>query len=181
MKSSAKDRNYEKTTRLMERCRQEVGRKGIRRQRTGIPVSDYIRFQDIPEKGICVTSQFENGLCGEIFWYRSGDDIYLVHGNIRPIEQTVWLKMNREGFGEVLHLKLSEDGTCGQSEMIGKEPNAVSPFASVEQFYDDSIWPEYLKGKQPDDGGAKFREIIREIIRLIGTDFRYDLESMQAG
>ena len=24
MKSSAKDRNYEKTTRLMERCRQEV-------------------------------------------------------------------------------------------------------------------------------------------------------------
>ena len=32
-----------------------------------------------------------------------------------------------------------------------KEPNAVSPFASVEQFYDDSIWPEYLKGKQPDE------------------------------
>ena len=55
MKSSAKDRNYEKTTRLMERCRQEVGRKGIHRQRTGIPVSDYIRFQDIPEKSICAT------------------------------------------------------------------------------------------------------------------------------
>ena len=89
--------------------------------------------------------------------------------------------MNREGFGEVLHLKLSEGDTCGQSGMIGKEPNEVSPFASVEQFYDDSIWPEYLKGKQPDDGEAKFREIIREIIRLIGTDFRYDLESMQAG
>ena len=50
MKSSAKDRNYEKTTRLMERCRQEVGRKGIHRQRTEIPVSDYIRFRDIPEK-----------------------------------------------------------------------------------------------------------------------------------
>lgn len=181
MKSNAKDRNYEKTTRLMERCRQEVGRKGVHRQRTGISVSDYIRFQDIPEKSICVTSQFENGLCGEIFWYRSGNDIYLVHGNIRPIEQTVWLKMNREGFGEVLHLKLSEDGMCGQFGMIGKEPNAVSPFASVEQFYDDSFWPEYLKGKQPEDGREKFREIIREIIRLIGTDFRYDLESMQAG
>ena len=52
MRSSAKDRNDEKTTRLMERCRQEVGRKGMRRQREGIPVSDYIRFWDIPEKRI---------------------------------------------------------------------------------------------------------------------------------
>ena len=34
----------------MEQCRQEVGRKEAHRQRTGIPVSDYIRFQDIPEK-----------------------------------------------------------------------------------------------------------------------------------
>ena len=89
--------------------------------------------------------------------------------------------MNREGLGEVLHLKLSEDSMCGRSGTTGNEQNRVSPFASVEQFYDDSFWPEYLKGKQPDDGGAQFREIIREIIRLIGADFRYDLESMQAG
>src|SRR5699024_11930992 len=59
-------------------------------------------------------------------------------------------------------LKLSEGDTCGQSGMIGKEPNEVSPFASVEQFYDDSIWPEYLKGKQPDDGRSEERRVGKE-------------------
>lgn len=182
MKSSI-DRNYEKMRTIIEMCRQEVGMVG-RKSRTGeqIPVLDNILFRDIPEKGVCVTSQFENGLCGEIFWYRNGNDIYMVHGNIRPIDHTVWLQMNKKGLGEVLHLKLKPDSSRPGEKVKKKEADEVfiSPLTAVRQFYDFCFWPEYIRGRELAQENARLYEVVKEIVRFIGADFQYDLESMYA-
>ena len=69
-------------------------------------VDDEICFADIPENGVCITSQFENGLCGEIIWCRSGEDVYMMHSSIRLADHTVWLQMDKKGNSEALHLKL---------------------------------------------------------------------------
>ena len=55
------NKNYENTKRMFEACRKDVGvSKDFRRT---IPVvNDAICFADIPESGVCITSQFENGL-----------------------------------------------------------------------------------------------------------------------
>lgn len=84
------NKNYESTKQMFEECRKDVGvSKGVKR---AIPVvDDEICFSDIPENGVCITSQFENGLCGEIIWCRNGEDIYMLHSSIRLADHTVWL------------------------------------------------------------------------------------------
>lgn len=51
------------------------------------------------------------GLCGEIIWCRSGEDVYMLHSSIRLADHTVWLQMDKKGNSEALHLKLlSKEG-----------------------------------------------------------------------
>ena len=61
------NKNYENTKQMFEACRNDVG-DSKKARRTMPIVDDEICFADIPENGVCITSQFENGLCGEIIW-----------------------------------------------------------------------------------------------------------------
>ena len=72
------NKNYENTKQMFEACRNDVG-DSKKARRTMPIVDDEICFADIPENGVCITSQFENGLCGEIIWCRSGEDVYMLH------------------------------------------------------------------------------------------------------
>lgn len=76
------NKNYENTKQMFEACRKDVG-DSKKARRTMPIVDDEICFADIPENGVCITSQFENGLCGEIIWCRSGEDVYMIHSSIR--------------------------------------------------------------------------------------------------
>ena len=69
------NKNYENTKQMFEACRKDVG-DSKKARRTMPIVDDEICFADIPENGVCITSQFENGLCGEIIWCRSGCLLY---------------------------------------------------------------------------------------------------------
>lgn len=127
------NKNYESTKQMFEECRKDVSvSKGVKR---AIPVvDDEICFSDIPENGVCITSQFENGLCGEIIWCRNGEDIYMLHSSIRLADHTVWLQMDKKGKSEALHLKLfSEEGTTKkmQNEFQGI---FISPSMQVKRF-----------------------------------------------
>ena len=64
------NKNYENTKQMFEACRKDIG-DSKKARRTMPIVDDEICFADIPENGVCITSQFENGLCGEIIWCRS--------------------------------------------------------------------------------------------------------------
>lgn len=177
-----KERNYENMKKFFEKCRQELrishkDSHGIKK----IPVADdEICFGDIPENGVCVTSQFDKGLCGEIFWCRKGTDIYMLHGSIRLADHTVWLKMNGNGMGEVLHFKLLSKETLKEQPEKKEKFHGVflSPNMSVKRFYDYFFWPEYSHGKEQEKTESNIYEIIKWIVGLIGTDFKYDLEPM---
>ena len=153
------NKNYESTKQMFEECRKDVGvSKGVKR---AIPVvDDEICFSDIPENGVCITSQFENGLCGEIIWCRNGEDIYMLHSSIR--------------------LKLfSEEGTTKKmkNEFQGI---FISPSMQVKRFYEYCFWPNYVKGIRPiQEDSLNFYEILKKIVRCIGSDFQYDLETMR--
>lgn len=173
------NKNYESTKQMFEECRKDVGvSKGVKR---AIPVvDDEICFSDIPENGVCITSQFENGLCGEIIWCRNGEDIYMLHSSIRLADHTVWLQMNKKGKSEALHLKLfSEEGTTKKmkNEFQGI---FISPSMQVKRFYEYCFWPNYVKGIRPiQEDSLNFYEILKKIVRCIGSDFQYDLETMR--
>lgn len=173
------NKNYESTKQMLEECRKDVSvSKGVKR---AIPVvDDEICFSDIPENGVCITSQFENGLCGEIIWCRNGEDIYMLHSSIRLADHTVWLQMDKKGKSEALHLKLfSEEGTTKkmQNEFQGI---FISPSMQVKRFYEYCFWPNYVKGIRPiQEDSLNFYEILKKIVRCIGSDFQYDLETMR--
>lgn len=171
------NKNYENTKRMFEACRKDVGAsKDFRRT---IPVvNDAICFADIPESGVCITSQFENGLCGEIIWCRNGQDVYMLHSSIRLADHTVWLQMDKKGRSEALHLKLlPEENSKEMSD--GFQGIFISPSMQVKRFYEYWFWPNYVKGKRPvQEENQNFYEILKKIVRCIGTDFQYDLETM---
>lgn len=54
------NKNYENTKQMFEACRNDVG-DSKKARRTMPIVDDEICFADIPENGVCITSQFENG------------------------------------------------------------------------------------------------------------------------
>ena len=95
------NKNYENTKQMFEACRKDIG-DSKKARRTMPIVDDEICFADIPENGVCITSQFENGLCGEIIWCRSGEDVYMLHSSIRLADHTVWLQMDKKGNSEAL-------------------------------------------------------------------------------
>lgn len=142
------NKNYENTKQMFEACRKDVG-DSKKARRTMPIVDDEICFADIPENGVCITSQFENGLCGEIIWCRSGEDVYMLHSSIRLADHTVWLQMDKKGNSEALHLKLlSKEGNekVQQDEFQGLY---ISPRMQVKRFYEYCFWPNYIRGKRP--------------------------------
>lgn len=171
--------NYESTKQMFEACRKDVGY--TKRVRITIPtVNDEICFADIPENGVCITSQFENGLCGEIIWCRNGDDIYMLHSSIRLADHTVWLQMDKKGNGEALHLKLFQNEGNVNGQKDGFQGIYISPLMQVKRFYECCFWPNYIKGIKPvEEENLNLYEVLKRIIRCIGSDFQYDLETMQ--
>lgn len=175
------DKNYDKTKKMFERCRKAVSASN--REKEELPVvNDDILFSDIPEDGVCITSQFDNGLCGEIIWCRSGNDVYMFHSSIRFVDHTVWFQMSENGKSEALHLKLMP--RHGEIKEPWKQEEEFSgiyilPFMQVKQFYDVCFWPNYLKGKKTVQEDKNLYKILKRIVKCIGCDFEYDLETMQ--
>ena len=90
------NKNYENTKQMFEACRKDVG-DSKKARRTMPIVDDEICFADIPENGVCITSQFENGLCGEIIWCRSGEDVYMLHLSLIHIcNRKNWRRKGRD-------------------------------------------------------------------------------------
>ena len=164
---------------MFEACRKDIG-DSKKARRTMPIVDDEICFADIPENGVCITSQFENGLCGEIIWCRSGEDVYMLHSSIRLADHTVWLQMDKKGNSEALHLKLlSKEGNekVQQDEFQGLY---ISPRMQVKRFYEYCFWPNYIRGKRPaQENSLNLYQILKRIVKCIGSDFQYDLETMR--
>ena len=57
------NKNYENTKQMFEACRKDVG-DSKKARRTMPIVDDEICFADIPENGVCITSQFAERLSG---------------------------------------------------------------------------------------------------------------------
>ena len=100
------------------------------------------------------------------------------HSSIRLADHTVWLQMDKKGRGEALHLKLlPEENSKEMSD--GFQGIFISPSMQVKRFYEYWFWPNYVKGKRPvQEENQNFYEILKKIVRCIGTDFQYDLETM---
>ena len=56
----------------------------------------------------------------------------------------------------------------------------ISPSMQVKRFYEYCFWPNYVKGIRPiQEDSLNFYEILKKIVRCIGSDFQYDLETMR--
>lgn len=50
----------------------------------------------------------------------------------------------------------------------------------MKRFYEYCFWPNYVKGIRPiQEDSLNFYEILKKIVRCIGSDFQYDLETMR--
>ena len=157
------NKNYENTKQMFEACRKDIG-DSKKARRTMPIVDDEICFADIPE----------------IIWCRSGEDVYMLHSSIRLADHTVWLQMDKKGNSEALHLKLlSKEGNekVQQDESQGLY---ISPRMQVKRFYEYCFWPNYIRGKRPaQENSLNLYQILKRIVKCIGSDFQYDLETMR--
>ena len=56
----------------------------------------------------------------------------------------------------------------------------ISPRMQVKRFYEYCFWPNYIRGKRPaQENSLNLYEILKRIVKCIGSDFQYDLETMR--